>query len=139
MRHAHADPGEFWIDPPPSLDEALLLVPDPADLTARLARALGQAEVSRSKRPDGNVTYSGELPGRRGGIELLLTPTNELRGVGLEEMKKVYAVVVAIESELSTAMYFGPEERGRRVEAVCRRLNISRADFNNILGHWTKF
>lgn len=139
MRLGEANLGDFWSDPPPSLDEALVLAPDPLDLITRLARALCGSEVRRSKRPNGEVNFSAELPSQPVGIDLMLTSRNELRGVGIEQIKKVYAVVVAIENELSTAVYFGPEGRRKRVEAVCRRLNLSKEEFNNILRHWTKF
>jgi hypothetical protein len=139
LRPAEANPGDFWIDPPATLDEALVLAPDPVDLVTRLARASSRSDVHRSRRPNGDTDFSGEVPGQDRGIRLLLTSRNELTGAGVEQIRKVYKVAAAIEKELSTAMYLAPEERRKRIEAVCTRLEISRAEFNNILGHWTKF
>ena len=130
---------EFWFDPPATLAEALRVCPDPVDLVKRLIRASIQGDVRADEDHDGNHTFEVQSSLRAGLLDLVLTRNKELLGAHAGMLERVYAVVRAIETELSDAMYMPSDLRQERVSATCARIGVSSDDFSSILRNWSKF
>lgn len=133
------NPGEFWFDPPDSLQEALKVAPNPRDLLARLIRATSQSDVHSVENANGELGFTVHPIHGDGPFDLSLTANNDLKGTSVELIEKVYSVVVAIETKLSSAMYLPSDLRRQRIDAVCKQLHVSNNEFNGIVRNWTKF
>lgn len=139
MDSVAANPDEFWIDPPDTLQEALKVAPSPHDLLLRLIQATTQSDVLSFEKANGELSFTVNSMLGDGPIELSLTASNDLKGTSVELIEKVYSVVVAIETKLGSAMFLPSELRRIRINEVCEQLHVSDRAFNGIVRNWTKF
>ena len=107
-----------------------------AGLLAAIVYALGFGHVQVNKVGPDLKVYSGYDSAGLSEVLAFSPQTQELHGRFADMAPKIYAVIRAIENELTDAIYLPPEMRKLRVLAVCDAIGIGEEQYRSVLANW---
>jgi hypothetical protein len=119
-----------------TFQDAMDKIPNTTDFLATLIFASGFTYVNVENKNDMTLFFAGNIDADFQEILTYCKDTKIVDGYYCETIKKVYAIVHAIEHDLNSILLWPFEMRQRRIEDFCNEMQIDRSFFHTVLINW---